>query len=254
MARSNHPNIGLPHSGLPPAPRLRQTNPNLRRRTVRRTGTWTLLIGSLVAGFIVLGGCRRDAAARADSPKAAAKAYLQAMVAGDAAGIRAASVGDEPTARLLTAQAVKTAATERYVAAAAKRYGQAAVADALVGRRAEDHEASVLARIDAEPEAITGDTAVVGQGRVKLFLIKADGQWKVDRGKQLGAVLGDGEQAAAMAEAIRRAYDAVTAEVEAGKHPTPTDAKAALLIRTEREMRPLMTPATATAPATKPAM
>ena len=53
-------------------------------------------------------------------------------------------------------------------------------------------------------------------------------------------MLGDPARYAAEAEAIRRAYDAVTAEVEAGTLATPTDAKAALLIRTEAEMRPLM--------------
>jgi hypothetical protein len=240
----NRPQNGVPRTGL------RTTA--WPRRLGRHSAVAVVLV---VSGALAVGGCRRGEPAAAASPKAAAKAYLQAMVAGDAAGVRAASVGDEPSAQLLVAQAVKNAATERYVAAAAKRYGPAGVEAALVGRRGADHEASVLARLDAEPEAVQGDAAVVGQGRVKLFLVKAADGWKVDRQRQVPPVLGDPARYAAEAEAIRRAYDAVTAQVEAGALATPTDAKTALLIRTEAEMRPLMaaeTPAT-TRPTTRPA-
>lgn len=224
MTQTNRPPLRVPCSGL-----------TRTSAAVRATATTAVILCGLLA---LAGGCRRESAA-GGSPKSAAKAYLQAMVGGDVAGVRAASVGDEASAQLLAAQAVKNAATERYVAAAGKRYGSAAVADALVGRRGDDHEANVLARIDAEPESVKGDEAVVGQGRVKLYLVKVGGDWKVDRQRQVPPAFGDPGRYTAEADAIRRAYDTVTADVEAGKLATPAEAKAALLMRTAAELQPL---------------
>jgi hypothetical protein len=199
-----------------------------------RTAAALLLTTAWLAA-IGLGGCNRPRAATA-SPRAAAKAYLLAMVGGDEASVRAATAGDEPSAKVLVAQAAQNAAYERYAAAAKKAYGQDAAA-AFVGRRADDHDAARLAKIDADPEVVTGDTAVVGEGKNRLYLVKIDGAWKVDRSRHVMPGLTDASVYVEPVNAMRRAYETVAAEVEAGRHASAQNARQALLERTEQELR-----------------
>jgi hypothetical protein len=204
-----------------------------------------MLVAAAVVALAVAGGCNRSGGN--GSPRTVAKAYVQAMVSGDGQAIRDASVGDEGSAQLLTAQAKQNAAYERLAAAAKKQFGDANTV--LAGRRATDHFANRLATIDAEPESITtaGDEAAVGEGSAKIWLRRVGDAWKVDRVRQV--MPGDAADYLPLVDGIRRAHEEVAAGIEAGTYPTAEEAKADLFRKTSAAVR---ASTKETVPATRP--
>src|SRR4051812_31325201 len=65
-------------------------------------------------------GCRREIPVA--SPRSVAKLFVQAMVTGDEQTIRSVSVGDEPSAQLLAAQARQNQAYEHLLMTATARF------------------------------------------------------------------------------------------------------------------------------------
>jgi hypothetical protein len=195
-------------------------------------------------------GCNREQTA-AVPPRAAVRAFVQAMVNGDEKAMRDASIGDEPSARLLAAQARQNKAYERVAAAAAAKFGNASFV--MVGRRAGDHYASRLATIDSEPEAITSTTATVGEGPNTIYLQRVGDTWKVDRARLVPPALSDPSEHIAMIDAIRQAHEDVAAAIEAGQLKTAPEARAALIKQTATAIKSRIGEPAGTRPTTGPA-
>lgn len=178
----------------------------------------------LAAFLLTMSGCKQP---NIVSPRAAARTFVQAMVSGDEQAMRNISEGDETSAQVLAAQARQNAAYERLSAAAKSRFGDPS--QVLAGRRADDHYASRLARIDSEQEVISGNTATVGEGPNTIYLQRAGDSWKVDRSRLVPPSLDGAAEHIKLIDAIRAADERVTAAIVAGKYPTAADARAALL-------------------------
>src|SRR5687768_11008769 len=83
-------------------------------RLAVRLGRWLAAsFATLAALCLVSGGCNRQEPAAA-TPKQAAIGFFKAMVSGDAAAAKAASVGDERSERLLEAMVENTAAMRAF--------------------------------------------------------------------------------------------------------------------------------------------
>lgn len=206
-----------------------------------------------VAAAVVLAmavGCERRPGATTASPRAAAKAFAEAMTTGDRQAVRRVSVGDDASLELLVAAAASNAAYDRLEQAAAGRFGDAK--QVTVGGRGADHYAKLLAGIDAAPEVVQGEQATVGVGRAKLFLRRVEAAWRVDRAMHVPPAGSDSATHLAMTRAMTRAYDEVTNGMASGAYGTAEAAKAALIGRTMEAVlsqQPTPTTGRAVAPA-----
>jgi hypothetical protein len=203
-----------------------------------------LLLGCvLLAGeLLVAGGCKRHTDVAA-TPRQAATAFFQAMVAGDVAAAKAASVGDERSERWLEAMVENTTAMRAFHDAVKERFGaEAGGTSGLSGADAGAKEDEVLAAIQSGEEKVEGDTATItgtADRRKVVHLKRVNGEWKVDRGQ-----LGGTESVDRFVDRTRRtakAYRDLAAEVRAEKYKSPAEAKQAFgdrLIRAIEEMPP----------------
>jgi hypothetical protein len=207
-----------------------------------------IALGVLAAG---VGGCDRGPDPQTASPRAAAKAFAEAMTTGDAATIRRVSDGDDASLQVLTAVANGTAAYTRLERAAATRFGDPKAVISILRR--SDPYAKLLAGIDAAPEAVQGDQATVGSGSEKLHLKRSGDAWKVDRAMQLPPGGGDVSGHLAMMRAMTQAYDEVTAGMASGAYGTADAAKAALVGKTMQAVLAQQPPRVAGGAATMPA-
>ena len=196
----------------------------------------------LVAGFLCTGGCERGHAAAA-TPKQAAATFFKAMVSGDAAAAKAASVGDERSERLLEAMVENTAAMRAFHDAMKARFPDAGAGAGLSAPAVGMKEDQVLDAIEKGEEKIDGDSATIlgaADRRKVVHLKKVNGAWKVDRGR-----LGEGESADRFLERTRRtskAYRDLAREVREEKYKSMTEARQAYgerLVKAIEEMPPV---------------
>jgi hypothetical protein len=207
-------------------------------RPVRLTAS----LSALGVLLLLLGGCNRDEPVAA-TPKQAATTFFKAMVAGDVAAAKAASVGDERSERWLEAVVENTTAMRGYHDAMKARFGEQAaggsgLSDAAVGVK----EGEVLEAVEKGQEKIEGDSATItgaADKRKVVHLKRVNGAWKVDRGQ-----LGGTESVDRFVDRTRRttkAYRDLAAEVREGKYKSLAEARQAFgerLVKAIEEMPP----------------
>jgi len=180
---------------------------------------------SLLATMIFLSGCGNSNSDSASTPKKAAMALAQAMQQGDAAGIKAASVGGDPL--VIDALAASMVAHRALADAATAKFGAAA--------KGFDDDAGTLRdfaqRLDEAEVSINGDTAtitVTGTSTTWLTLKKVNGDWKADFSQLPG--FSPSAESAAMAATMQKTAEVtqeMAAEVTAGKFATIDQAREA---------------------------
>jgi hypothetical protein len=197
-------------------------------RPVRLTAAWLAAsFATLAAGLLLPGGCDRNQPAAA-TPKQAASSFFKAMVSGDAAAAKAASVGDARSERLLEAMVENTAAMRGFHDAMKARFGEAAAGAGLSGPAVDVKEDQVLGDIEKGEEKIEGDSATIfgaSNRRKVVHLKKVNGAWKVDRGR-----LGEGESADRFLEQTRsksKVYRDLADEVRKGTYKSAAEAQVA---------------------------
>ena len=204
--------------------------------------SFALTLAAVSAGVLMLvGGCKRDTVPVA-TPKEAATAFFKAMVAGDVAAAKAASVGDERSERWLEAVVENTAAMRAYHDAMKARFGeQPAGPTGLSDSAAGLKEGEVLAAVEKGETKIEGDNATItaADRRRVVHLKKVNGLWKVDR-SQLG-----GEESVdkfvARTRRSAKAYGELAAEVRADKYKSHAEARQAFgerLVKAIEEIPP----------------
>ncbi len=219
-----------------------------RRSVLGRVAFARVAVAVAASLLVSAAGCERGPDAQTASPRAAAKAYAEAMTKGDRQALGQVSVGDDASLELLAAAAALNAAQDRLEQAAAARFGDARQVTA--GGRGADHYAKILAGIDAAPEAVHGTEATVGAGRAKLYLKKVEAGWRVDRGMHVPPAGSDAAAHLAMTRAMTRAYDEVTDGLTSGAYPTAEAAKVALIGKMTDAIRAQQPAVTTTQPAT----
>lgn len=181
----------------------------------------------LAAGFLCAGGCDRAQPATA-TPRQAAGTFFKAMVSGDAAAAKAASVGDERSERLLEAMVENTAAMRGFHDAMKARFGEQGAGAGLSAPAVAAKEDQVLDAVEKGEEQLEGDSATILSAtdrRKVVHLKKVNGAWKVDRGR-----LGEGESADRFLDRTRRttkAYRDLAREVGEGKYKSMAEARQA---------------------------
>jgi hypothetical protein len=152
-------------------------------------------------------------------------ALAQAMQQGDAAGIKAASVGGDP--QVIDALAASMAAHRALADAATAKFGAAA-------KGFDDDSGTIrdfAQRLDEAEVSINGDTAaitVTGASTPWLTLKKVDGNWKADFSQLPG--FGQSNESAAMAATMQKTAEItreMAIEVSAGKYATIDQAREA---------------------------
>jgi len=211
-------------------------------RPVRLPAAWLAAsFATLLAGLLMAAGCNRAEPAAA-TPKQAASTFFKAMVAGDAAAAKAASVGDERSERLLEAMVENTAAMRAFHDAMKARFPDQGAGAGLSAPAIGIKEDQVLDAIDKGEEKIEGDEATIlgaADHRKVVHLKNVNGTWKVDRGR-----LGEGESADRFLDRTRRtakAYRELAKEVRDGKHKSMAEARQAYgerLVKAIEEMPP----------------
>ena len=197
-------------------------------RPVRLPTAWLAAsFATLLAGLLIPAGCNRAEPAAA-TPKQAATTFFKAMVSGDAAAAKAASVGDERSERLLEAMVENTSAMRAFHDAMKARFGESAAGAGLSDRAVGAKEDQVLDAVEKGEEKIEGDSATIlgaADHRKVVHLKNVNGAWKVDRGR-----LGEGESADRFLERTRRttkAYRDLAGEIREGKHKSVAEARQA---------------------------
>jgi hypothetical protein len=211
-------------------------------RPVRLTAAWlATFFATLAAGFLLPGGCDRNQPAAA-TPKQAASSFFKAMVSGDAAAAKAASVGDARSERLLEAMVENTAAMRAFHDAMKARFGEQGAGAGLSAPAVGMKEDQILDSIEKGEEKVEGDSATILSAtdhRKVVHLKRVNGAWKVDRGR-----LGEGEPADRFLERTRRttkAYRDLADEVRKDTYKSMAEARQAYgerLVKAIEEMPP----------------
>ena len=165
------------------------------------------------------------------SPRGTLEALIGAMQAGDTAKIKTLIATTNPTEeKMVDAMATMAVSQKKFRTAAQTAYGDGA--KELTGDT-EAGTAEGLAKIDAAPESINGDTATVdpsGQpGVAPLRLKKVDGQWRIPvselaRGVDQATIQQRLDDLAFMSKMMDESSD----EVSRGMYKTPKDAGEAI--------------------------
>jgi hypothetical protein len=165
------------------------------------------------------------------TPRGALKSLVGAMQTGDAARIKSLIATTNPTEdKMVDAMTAMSLAQKHFRTAAQTAYGDSA--KELTGDT-EAGTAAGLAKIDAAPEIITGDTATVdptGQpGVPPMKLAKIDGQWRIPiselaRGVDQAAIQQRLDDLGSMSKMMDESAD----EVSKGMYKTPKDAGEAI--------------------------
>jgi hypothetical protein len=186
------------------------------------------------------------------SPKAALKSLYQALEVSDSAVVRnLLYASSDPERQLADAFAAQLAAAKSLGDAASKKYG--ATGDALSkGMPVRDQ----IAQLSSAQVTTDGDTATVKipSQPNPLRLKKVDGNWKIVVADYAGDNLAG--QTTVMKE-MTTVFNAVAADINADKLPTPADAQKALQLKLQAVLYNTLTkhvpPATTRSTTTKPA-
>jgi hypothetical protein len=166
------------------------------------------------------------------TPKAGAKTYAEAVLASDAARVKAACTGDEKQMRIVEAMVASITAIKQLEGAIVARFGSEQVKAAGKPPLAWDDAVDAVKRLSEGEVKVTGDKAVITPqsregdlGReTPLPLRKVGGEWKVDLAvmfRERPDDTLDGMQA--LASTVK----GLTGEVNAGRYKTPAEANQA---------------------------
>lgn len=166
--------------------------------------------------------------ADADSagPKAAMKAFYQAMEAGDAAAVRGLFYAANDAEKLLAdADAAQLVAARGLGEAIKNKF--AATGDALSkGLPLRDE----IARLDGAEVSIDGDNATLklaGQNKA-LRLVKSEGRWKISIADYAGATPANIAAQTAVLKDLAEVYSSIAADISADKFASAQDAQKTL--------------------------
>ncbi len=164
------------------------------------------------------------------TPKATLIAFGKALEAGDVNGVKALTISDEKSDKLLEAFVPTIAAMKHLSEVSVTKFGEAGKS---IGN--DSGKGFELAR-DVENAHITetGDTATAtmkdSKSKDPIKLKKVNGQWKVDFASAMGpqAKAEDIAKIAPMFTGMTKAANESAAEIEAGKYKTAEEAKQAV--------------------------
>jgi hypothetical protein len=177
--------------------------------------------------LVAAAGCNRGA----ETPKAAARAFLEANVRGDEEAARRLVVSPGASRRrvelALHARFARSRARQRVAEAAVKRFGPAA-ADAFPAPRLVAEE---LQALDSAPVEDGPDTAAIHAGRTPLVARRVGFAWWKGWKIEIAAPRSeaDEERMRLVAADADAAADATIRGIESGEHPDARAAAAALL-------------------------
>ena len=167
------------------------------------------------------------------SPKAAAKAFADAVTAGDVAKAKAYSTGNEKQVTILEAMVNLVGSMKKLEDAMIAKYGKEAVKSGKSPVSSDDMQESTKRLSEGEVK-VTGDTAVItarkkegadAQTNESWTLKKAGSDWKVELGS-LTKEIAD-EQVDGM-KAFAAMIQGMTKEVAAGKYKSVGEANEAI--------------------------
>jgi hypothetical protein len=164
------------------------------------------------------------------TPKAALKAFGEAIKSGNLAAAKAVTISDEKANKILEAFVPTFGAMKRLSDTAVKKYGEAGKSignDSKGGFEITDD-------LDKANIVETGDTATAtmkdSKEKEPIKLKKIDGQWKVDFVSMMGekGKTEDVSKIAPIFAAMTKAANESADEIEAGKYKTADEAKKAV--------------------------
>lgn len=168
------------------------------------------------------------AAAKVDltNPKSAALAFGNALVAGDAAGLKATAIGSEGDFKTVDALGQMVSAMKKMSDAAIEKWGK----DNELSKGAGAQSTDVAAELEKSEVKVDGDTATIvkkdqPEDKNPMKLVKKDGAWKVD----LASLPKEGmDQLVKMAPAMSKVAAEVATEIKAGKYKDAKEAQQAM--------------------------
>jgi hypothetical protein len=187
------------------------------------------------------------------TPRGALKVLTVAMNKGDATTIKSVFAPSSPLEdKMVAAVLGQQSAMMNFHNAAVKAFGEADAKKLPPG----DVDAAVaesLSALDKFPEAVTGDTATVGEGEQVLHLKKQGEKWTLPVSSLAPQITAENvdQQLAAMGEQSKVLTD-MTEDMNAGKYKTADDAGKALQLKAMQQMMSHQGGA-ATQPSTAPA-
>lgn len=213
-----------------------------------RAGLSPTRLVAIVLALALTTGCNRGTPVDTSNPRAAARTFIAAMNAGDAAAIAAVSTGDDASLQLLVTLAKLSAAHGRLEKISADKFGDSKAVFAYA--RGRDHFATMAAEIDKAPETVSGTNATIGKGLSAVYLVKVNNAWKVDRSHYVppeGAA-----SANAVPELLAKAYAEVADSIANGSLKTPEEAKAVLMGKQQQAVLSQLVDPPTTRPTTRP--
>lgn len=157
------------------------------------------------------------------SPKAAALAFGNALLAGDDKGVREASTGSEADYKTVGALGTMVSAMKKMSDAAAAKFGK----DNAISKNAKDMD--VAAELEKSEVKEEGDKATITNKtkdeKNPMKLVKKDGKWFVD----LASLPKDGmDMVVKMSGPMSKAATEVAGEIKADKYKTADEAMQAM--------------------------
>jgi hypothetical protein len=167
-----------------------------------------------------------NATAKADltTPKGAALMFGNALLAGDNAGLRAASTGTEADYKVCESLGTMVSAMKKLSDAATAKFGK----DNVISKSSKDMD--IAAELEKSEVKQDGDSATIinkdkPDEKNPMKLKKVGSDWKVD----LSSLPKEGmDQLVKMAPAMAKAASEVTTEITSGKYQKAEDAQQAL--------------------------
>jgi len=176
-------------------------------------------------GLVAVMVCAMAGSASADqsTPKGAALAFGNALLAGDSKGLKATAVGSDGDFKVVDALGTMVSAMKKLSDAASEKFGK----DNPISAGAKDMD--IAAELEKSEVKEEGDTATIinkeKDDKNPMKLVKKDGKWFVD----LASLPKDGmEQVVKMAPAMAKAATEVTAEIKKGTYKDAMEAQQAL--------------------------
>ncbi len=176
-------------------------------------------------GFVAAMVCAMTVSVSADqsTPKGAALAFGNALLAGDSKALRATATGTEDEYKIVDALGSMVGGMKKLSDAAAAKFGK----DNPITAGAKDMD--IAAELDKSEVKEEGDTATIinkskPQEKDPMKLVKKDGKWFVD----LKSLPKDGmDQVVKMAPAMAKAAAEVAADIKADKFKDAMEAQQA---------------------------
>jgi hypothetical protein len=158
------------------------------------------------------------------SPKSAAMAFGTALVAGDSAGVKAATVGTEEEYKMVDAISMMVSSMKKLNDAADAKFGKDN------GISQPNAGMDITKEIETSEIKVDGDVATVDKKdkndkNPPMKLKKIDGNWKVDLSSLPKENM---DQMMKVIPSISKAFTELATEITAGKYKTAMEAKDAM--------------------------